>query len=363
MLSIPLLRHVKRKWPEQPLILVCRKGLGSFFLKNKLVDEVFELDKKDAVSSENFYSFISSYKIDHLFCPHQSFRSAWMLKSIRANKKITFARWWNKSFFDIRVKRNTDLPEALRVLQLLAPVDTHLAERLEKLRLDKSYYNSSKRSTIASWPHQISTDLSLLVEPDVALVHDVTSKFKLQRPYAVIAPASQWATKRWSSSGFSELVHLLSERALNVYIVGAPSEASYCKEIEHLAAASAGRVDVRSLAGETDLLSLHALLSHAEVVVANDSGPMHMAVAAGRPVVGIFGPTTLDLGFRPWSELSYIAQVDLPCRPCGRHGHNVCPIKTHDCMKKISAHDVIEGVDLLRRKAPVAGSISPSQTY
>ncbi len=328
-----------------------------------MVDLVFELDKKNNKSTDELLKFISTYKIENLFCPHQSFRSAWILRNINAKMKIGFVRWWNVLLFDIRIVRNVELPEALRVLFLLAAVDKGLADRLEVIKADNSYLNCKERTNISSWPYSIAKDFDLFVEPDVELVQKVMSKYNLQRPYAVVAPASQWATKRWTASGFSELIHLLAERGFNVYLVGAQQEAEYCKTIEHLAAPSAGRVDVRSFAGTTSLLELHALLSRAEVVIANDSGPMHMAVAAGRPVVGIFGPTTLDLGFRPWSDLSYVAQLDLPCRPCGRHGHNKCPIKTHDCMKKISASEVISGVDILRKRAHAAGAIIPSQTY
>lgn len=363
MLSIPLLRQIKRKWPEQSLVLVCRPGLGEFFLRNNLVDEVFELDKKSNLSCQQFINFFSDKKINYLFCPHQSIRSAWILKQLTANKKISYRRWWNKPFFDILVERIHELPEALRVLHLLAAVDVEMRTRLDKIHADKKYLNSNIRMTIEKWPHAIASDLSLFVEPEPELVQEVLKKLNLQKPYAVIAPASQWATKRWTKTGFAKLSHLLSERALNVYIVGTKAEADYCLEVERLSADYGARVDIRSLAGRTSLLELHAVLSHAEVVIANDSGPMHMATAAGRPVVAIFGPTTLDLGFRPWSELSYISQKDLACRPCGKHGHNVCPIKTHECMKSITANDIVIGVDLLRKKAPAAGSLSSSQIY
>lgn len=354
-MSIPLLRQFKKLYREDDLVLICRPGLASFFLQNKIVDKVIEIDKKKSQSIDNMYQQLASMQIRHWVCAHESVRSALITRKIKAENKIGYSKWWNASFFNIRVERHLQLPEALRQLHLLAPIDKTLNERLEHIRADKKYHNEKIRHRIEQWPHPIAQDLSLYVEPRAELARSALLKLRLQRPFAVVAPSSQWATKRWVDEGFVRLCQLLAERGLNVYLVGSKAETEHCHTIEKAAAQHAERVEVRSLAGQTDLLSLHALMALAEVVVANDSGPMHMATAAGRPVVALFGPTTLDLGYRPWSDLSAVVQIDLPCRPCGKHGHNKCPIGTHDCMKKITPQQVIQAVDHLRKRAHQAG--------
>lgn len=340
------------------MILVCRPGLGAFFLKNNIVDEIFELDKKDAKSVRGFLNFMSAKPIRYLFCAHRSFRSAWILRDTRAQKKISYKNWWNKFFFDDFVERPMNLPEALRVLSLLEPVDEQIKKEMRELKTNEVYFNLKTKTQVERWPGLISDQFSLYIEPQIARVRELSGRLRLQRPYAVVAPSSQWPTKRWTDSGLVGLIRLLNARGLHVYLVGTPKEAEHCRVIERSSqtvektgGAAPAQYEVRSLAGQTDILELHELLSGSEVVVANDSGPMHMAAAAGRPVVGIFGPTTLELGYRPWSNLSAIVQVDLPCRPCGKHGHTHCPIGTHDCMKKITASDVIVSVDRLLDKA------------
>ena len=74
-----------------------------------------------------------------------------------------------------------------------------------------------------------------------------------------------------------------------------------------------------------------------------------MAASVNTAVVVIFGPTTLELGFRPWSNNSKIVQnSNLNCRPCGKHGHQVCPLGHHHCMINIKADSVIKAaLDLL----------------
>lgn len=304
---------------------------------------------------------LSSRKIRYLFCPHASVRSAWILKDIHAEKKIAYEQWWNAFFFDARVERPMMLPEPLRLLALLGAVEPKYAARIESFKSDQKFHSAQGKSTITSWPSHIATDLSLQVEPDVEYLREELKKHRLQRPYAILAPSSQWATKRWTNEGYSGLVTQLAERGLNVYLVGTEAEKEHCEQIvrDHHGA----RVEVRSLAGTSNLSGLHALMCDAEIVIANDSGPMHMAAVAGRPVVAIFGPTTLALGFRPWTDQSYVVQKNMNCRPCGKHGHNKCPLKTHDCMKKISVQEVASAVDGLLKKSHPAGAVSPSQTY
>ncbi len=336
--------------------MICRPGAASFFTQNKIVDQVIEVDKKNPDSLEKMYAKLNQMQIRNWFCPHQSFRSALITRNVKAVHKIGYQQWWNSSIFSMRVQRPMMLPEPLRALSLLAPLDVEIKNRLESFVKDYKYHNEKIKHRIESWPTPIASDLSLCVEARPETIRATLLKLRLQRPFAVVAPSSQWATKRWTDEGFVHLIKLLAERGLNVYIVGSKSEVEHCLKIEKSAALNAERVEVRSLAGQTDLLSLHSLMTSAETIIANDSGPMHLAAAAGRPVVGIFGPTTLDLGYRPWSDLSSVVQIDLSCRPCGKHGHNQCPINTHDCMKKITPQQVIQSVDHLKKRAHQAAT-------
>ena len=281
-------------------------------------------------------------EINWLICPHQSFRSNWILKSIKAKQKISYKNLWSSFVFDHLVERKMFLPEALRVLDLLSPVSAKIKTRIDSFSKNPHHHNAVEKSTVLKWPNTIATDIDLTIEPDLELRIQTQSRLKIKKPYIVIAPSSQWKTKRWTVSGFNELSRKLSHDGFNVYFVGHGEEVDHCFEIEKSVNDTSLRTEVRSLAGQTTLTELHGLLSEAEFVVANDSGPMHMAAVAGRPVVGIFGPTTLTLGYRPWANHSVVVQKDLGCRPCGKHGHNRCPIGTHDCMKKIEAREVYE---------------------
>ncbi len=349
LLTIPLIRRLKKIDAQSSLIFVCRPGYGDFFERLGLVDEVLELDKRNITGLEEFRERLSRHSIRYLVSVHQSVRTALALRNIRAEQKISYQQWWNRPFFNLRVQRPMNLPEPLRALALLSPIDPSTDEQFKQIYLSGEQNNLHTKTSMLSWPHPLPVEYSMAVECDKVALEQVLAQVK--RPYAVIAPSSQWTTKQWTSNGYSELIKRLKEQGLNVYLVGTRNEREVCESIRDIHAKTYMRpeahahIEVRSLAGRFDLVHLHALMSRAEVIVANDSGSMHLAAAAGRPVVGIFGPTVLRQGYRPWTNESAVVQIDLGCRPCGRHGHKECPLGTHECMKKITAEMVMNAVE------------------
>ncbi len=348
LLTIPLIRRLKKIDSESSLMLVCRPGFGDLFARLNLVDDVLELDKRNVTGLQEFRDRLAHHHIRYLISVHRSVRTALALRTVQAEHKLSYHQWWNRPFYDLRVPRDMRLPEALRVLSLLAPIDPDIRELVEQWSTNTEQNNLRLKSSILKWPKPIPDECHVRVAPNPAIAESVNNQ--LAHPFAVIAPSSQWSTKCWTEEGYRRLAELMAERGLNVYLVGTRDERDVCDRISasvnHDVVRSAN-VEVRSLAGRFDLLHLHALMSQAQVVVANDSGPMHLAAVAGRPVVGIFGPTVLAQGYRPWSDQSAVIQTDLDCRPCGRHGHMKCPIGTHACMKNISAEMVMQAVEQL----------------
>jgi lipopolysaccharide heptosyltransferase I len=101
------------------------------------------------------------------------------------------------------------------------------------------------------------------------------------RPWLVLAVGSRWVTKRWPAQHFAELARRAYERyGGTVLFIGTPDEAPLARKV-----ATALSGPVRDLSGATTLPQLAALLSRADAVLANDTGPMHLAAALGRPVV------------------------------------------------------------------------------
>ncbi len=159
------------------------------------------------------------------------------------------------------------------------------------------------------------------------------------KKFALLFPGTNWATKRWPVEKFASIVTPLREQfGLPVVVTGGAYEASLADQIP-------GSLN---LAGKTTLRQLVALIERAEVVVANDSGPMHIAAALGRPLVTIFGPTNA-VRTGPWQRDSSVVRLDIACSPCysRRCSHT-------SCMNWLEREQVLEVVR--EQLAPAGGS-------
>lgn len=133
-----------------------------------------------------------------------------------------------------------------------------------------------------------------IARPDMRLYADpdALSQVIVEHPerYAVLAPTSRWASKRWPDARFAEVAQSLIEnrRVERVIIVGAPGERDQCPACLALAAK---HPRVTDRVGSTSVSVLMALISRASLIVANDSAAVHMATGFDRPTVALYGPT------------------------------------------------------------------------
>lgn len=329
-LSIPLIRQIRAWDPGRRLVLACRPGLGEFFVTNGLVDEVVEINKRSREGREQALNRLLETHWDCVFCPHESPRTAWWMWRLRAKERIGFRKWWNRFVFTRRVEKPVHLPDALRQMSLMAAVDERVADFMSTPELQNLANPADRTSPLSLWRYPIPEWASMQVKTAYPVGRRI-----------FLAPGSVWDTKRWTAQGYVELARMLILRGCEVELVGSPAERDLCDQIQRQVPGVVNR------AGQTSLARLVDLFSSGVALICNDSGAMHAAAAAGLPTVAIFGPTTLDLGFRPWQERSVIVQRELKCRPCGKHGAKTCPLGTHECMTGITAKDVLAALDLL----------------
>ncbi len=181
------------------------------------------------------------------------------------------------------------------------------------------------------------------------------------RPLVVLNPnAGDMALeRRWPIERSAELLRLLcAERDVNVALIGARGERAFVDSV-----ANASGCEVANLAGRIDVAGLVALLAHADVLVTNDSGPMHLAAAAGTATVALFGPETPAL-YAPLQardgQQHRIHYLGLACSPCMFvHDNKVlsCWFAQARCMTGIEPSEVLASVDaLLARPAQGSGA-------
>jgi heptosyltransferase-2 len=154
-----------------------------------------------------------------------------------------------------------------------------------------------------------------------------------------VAPGSVWGTKRWPKEKFAELVAgLLDEdRELEVALIGSEAE----REQADFIAQKLSSNRLVNLAGRTTLGDLKAIIASLDLLVTNDSSPIHFASAFDTPTLAIFGATIPELGFGPLARSNAIAEVALACRPCSDHGPQVCPLGHFKCMNDLQPKAVL----------------------
>ncbi len=151
-----------------------------------------------------------------------------------------------------------------------------------------------------------------------------------------IIPAGGWESKRCDAVKWVEICGAITKkynaRFLILWGPGDEKDAEYIKL--HLK-------EKALLAPKTELAAMTGLMSFCKIIIANDSGPMHLSAAMGIPTLGIFGPTN-PKGHGPYSPTSdYVIKEDLFCIVCNKL---VCPYK-HECMLELPVDKVLEKIE------------------
>ncbi len=153
-----------------------------------------------------------------------------------------------------------------------------------------------------------------------------------QHPFTIgVAPGSVWFTKMWPPEYYVGLIRRLAWNDVGIVLLGGKAERELCNHI----AQQAG-VKVYNMAGILNILESTALIKKLHLLVTNDSAPMHIANAVQTDVLAVFGPTVKEFGFYPYRKNDRLLEVNLDCRPCGKHGGRYCPHGHFQCMRLIT---------------------------
>jgi len=164
--------------------------------------------------------------------------------------------------------------------------------------------------------------------------------------YAVIAPGSNWETKNWPAEKFGRTAALLRKRLGLVPVVAGTAGQKDMAEAIRRAEPSA--ID---LCGKSSLSELPAVIEGAALLVANDSGPLHIADALDMPLVGVFGPTRPEV-VGPFKRVDGVIRAAVPCLCCSIKRLAQCP-HGHRCMNELAAEAVADLAERqMERPAP-----------
>jgi heptosyltransferase-2 len=358
LLTIPLLRAMRILYPSHPLHLLCRSPFATFFKEAGIVDEAIPVNKRNKESWKAAKAKMKFSEYNLVLSPHKSMTSAILARSLKAERRRGYHLWWNFWAFQDRVVRPMHYPEVIRQLWMLGDLDADLRSKLvsygENFSVEKSVVLSDPVDAddfryVPSWASMSlgseSSEASSIgssrfrageIEIDRLLQGQEVDWQK--KNLILLAPGSVWPTKRWGD--FPKLAQRLVELGFKIVLVGAKEEFDLCADVAQ------AHQSIVNLAGVTDVIASYWLMRKAQLLISNDSGAMHLASVAELPTIAIFGPTTLDIGYRPWQNQALVIQKDLPCRPCGLHGSKSCPLGTHLCMKTVTVETVVNKISI-----------------
>ena len=153
-----------------------------------------------------------------------------------------------------------------------------------------------------------------------------------------LQPGARWPTKRWPAGNFAGLVQLLAKHfpGARFVILGDAGDRPLGEIISRAASDRC-----LNLCGETSLPEMVEWLRLCDLMVTNDTGPMHVAAALGKPLIALFGPTE-PCRTGPYGQLENVLRIELPCSPCLK---DYCAYeKPNECLNAISPEMVFERV-------------------
>ncbi len=156
----------------------------------------------------------------------------------------------------------------------------------------------------------------------------------VQHPAIALLPASRWETKNWSEENFVELGKLLQKGiAKSLFLLGGAAEKDLCERIKDKVGGN-----ITNLAGKMSIVETGAFLQKMDLLIGNDSGPVHMAAASGIRCLVIFGPTDARRT-GPYGDIHRVITADVDCRPCFSR---TCKSGNKSCMANITPAEVYD---------------------
>ena len=314
LLSTPVIAGLRMIFPKAEITALTTREARPLLEHHPELHEVLVYDKRGADAGftglRKVAATLRAREFGLAVSLHKSFRTAVLLLLSGIRRRIGFreaALWWTYT----QTTKRSHLPhDVLRNLVVLEP----LGARLEDLPKAMSVYAGDAARSEAD---------------------------KLLRPLngkslVGIAPGSVWLTKRWTEEGFQETASQLAAAGFGIVVLGGPADAPLGERL-------VSRIEGQAinLAGKASLSVSAAVVERLDVLVTNDSAPLHIASCVGTPVAALFCATTPEMGYGPWQvPHEIVAVAGLRCRPCGRHGGRTCPTGTHACRYGITAAEV-----------------------
>jgi heptosyltransferase-2 len=304
LLTTPLVRSLKNKYPQILIDFLLRDEYKDVYKNNPYINKIFAFSREVSSLPKD----LLSTKYDLVVDLQNNFRSSGIRKKLNMKEVRIFNKRTLDKFLLVKFKINR--------LKNAEQISVRYAKALDNFELDNDgldIFTGSTKSLISG----------------------------KERKYIGIAPGSRHFTKMWPKDYYINLANKLNDEDFTVVLFGGNDDKKICEEISK---AVLGSID---LSNDDDLLSTAANMKECRAVVCNDSGLMHAACAVKVPVLAFLGSTVKEFGFTPYKNKNFkpgayqplveiLENNTLTCRPCSHIGRENCPKKHFKCMLEIT---------------------------
>lgn len=307
VLTSPVVRCLKTQFPDAEVHFLTKKRNVDLLQANPYIDQIQLLD--DSLSDT--IQKLKAENYDYVIDLHNNLRTLAVKLRLKV-KSYSFNKLNFRKILLTRFKLNT-MPEG------------HIVERnLETLR----HFNIVNDGKGLEY---------FIPEEDEFQMSELPERF--QKGYVALVLAGTYPTKKLPVEKYKKLI---SGSNIPFVLLGGKSEQTMAASIQEW-----NTGNVIDFTGRLRINQSASLVKNARLVVANDTGLMHIAAAFHKKILSVWGNTTPELGMYPYmpGEGSEILEVKgLACRPCSKLGYQECPKKHFRCMNDIPENRIIDWV-------------------
>jgi len=316
VLTSPVVRCLKKQVPGAEVHFLIKPQYKSVVEHNPYIDRVHVLQENwDAMIQE-----LKAEKFDHIIDLHHNLRTLRVKKALKVPAQ-SFRKLNIEKLIFVKLKWNV-MPRRLHIIDRYLETVAHFGVRNDGEGMDYFIPDHEK-----------------VAQKDIPASHHLG--------FVGIVIGATYYTKKLPVYKLKELCQAIDHP---IILIGGPQEKAEGEEIS-----SIDPVKIYNSCGKFSLNESADLARQARVVIAHDTGLMHMAAALKRPVIAIWGSTTPSFGMVPYYGDRYLANHAQPyddvqvhklwCRPCTKIGRNKCPQGHFKCMKEISIPEIVQNLN------------------
>ena len=320
VLSTPVLTRLREGFPTARITILLNAGTEEVVRGHPALDEVLVVERRGMVRQWRLLQELRRRRFD-------------LVVDLTDGDRSAIVTWLSGA--PVRLGYNSEHRWRGRLYSRLVQADPY---RMHRVR----YHLAATEALDLSGP---APGPSMAIAPDARhMAHLLFKDLQIEadRPVVCLHPGARWWFKAWPVERFAELAdRIQTETEAQTVFLGSEQDRQVVQRI-----GAAMRTPHRSLAAQTGLQVLAAVLKRAILMISNDNGPMHLAAAVGTRVVGLFGPSDPAV-WGPWGTGHRTFYKQLDCRACF---HPDCFRGEQNCMRLITVDEVWRAVRALLKE-------------